>query len=319
MSDSTLTPLVHAAPSIWRPAGTEAAILTELAWVLVVGAAVITVLMSLLIARSIRPRQGHRMHLTWWIWGGGVAFPVVVLTALLLYSAQRTDTLVAGTRHPDLVVSVVGRLWWWEMRYRDPVSGRDVVWANELRLPVGRRVHLGLASDDVIHSLWVPELGGKMDLVPGRTNRLLFTPTRAGVYRGQCAEFCGEQHARMALHVVVMPAAAFDAWLAQRVRADADAVAAAPATAGRRAFQAHGCVVCHATPHSRDAAARGPTLSGLAQRQALGAGVLPNGPGAVKQWLVGVQGLKPGARMPSYAHLDADTLDALAQYVEQLP
>lgn len=317
MPATLLAPLTI--PSIWRPAGAEAAVLTELAWVLTVGAAVITGLMAVLIVLAIRRPRGRRMRLRWWVWGGGIAFPVVVLTALLLYSTQRTDTLVARAAQPDLVVSVVGRLWWWEMRYRDPASGLDVVWANELRVPVGRRVHRGLVSEDVVHSFWVPELGGKMDLVPGRVNRLVVTPTRAGVYRGQCAEFCGEQHARMALHVVAMPPAEFDAWLAGRVRTLAAPPSGAAVTAGRRAFEAQGCAVCHGAADGHPGPALGPPLSGVAQRQALGAGVLPNGPGAVKRWLVGVQGLKPGARMPSYAHLDAETLDALAQYVEQLP
>lgn len=266
--------------------------------------------------RFCRPTRGQGVPTRVWVWGGGVAFPVVVLTALLFYGTARTAGLDAGVANPDLVVSVTGRLWWWELRYRDPASGRQVTTANELRIPVGRTVQLGLQSNDVVHSFWVPELGGKMDLVPGRINRLTITATRAGTLRGQCAEFCGEQHARMALHVVAMPAAAFDAWLAGQAAPAPSATDAAQA--GERAFAEHGCAVCHATEATATEPARGPNLAHVSSRSHLGAGVLANDAGAYRRWLVGVQQLKPGAQMPSYAHLPPDALDALAAYLESL-
>jgi cytochrome c oxidase subunit 2 len=151
--------------------------------------------------------------------------------------------------------------------------------------------------------------------VPGRVNRLVITATRPGTYRGQCAEFCGEQHARMALHVVAMPPAEFDAWLAARAAPRPDAAAV---SAGRQAFAEHGCAACHAVEATRTEPSRGPNLAHVSSRSHLGAGVLPNDAGAYKRWLVGVQQLKPGALMPSYAQLDAATLDALAAYLESL-
>jgi cytochrome c oxidase subunit 2 len=301
--------------SVLSPASEQAAALSEVSWVLIAGAGLIFVLvMVLLVLGLLRRGRGQVVSSAVWLWGGGVAFPVAVLTALLFYGTLRTAGLDAGVANPDLVVSVTGRLWWWDLRYRDPATGRELRSANELRIPQGRTVQLGLQSDDVVHSFWVPELGGKMDLVPGRVNRLVITATRAGTYRGQCAEFCGEQHARMALHVVVMPPAEFDAWLAAR--------AAVPAVGadhpGRQAFNEQGCAVCHAVDGTSTAPARGPNLAHVSSRSHLGAGALRNDAGAYKRWLVGVQQLKPGAQMPSYARLDAATLDALSAYLESL-
>lgn len=247
--------------SVLAPSSVQAAALSEVSWVLIVGASLILLIVLVLTALALLRRgRGQGVPTRVWVWGGGVAFPVVVLTALLFYGTARTVGLEAGVANPDLVVSVTGRLWWWELRYRDPASGRPIATANELRIPVGRTVQLGLQSDDVVHSFWVPELGGKMDLVPGRLNRLTITATRAGTYRGQCAEFCGEQHARMALHVVVMPAPEFDAWLAGQAAAPAPTTGAAQA--GERAFAEHGCAVCHAVTALNTAAerARGPNL-----------------------------------------------------------
>ena len=301
-------------PSVLSPASVQASALSEVSWVLIVGMTAIFVLVMVLLALALTRRgRGQGASTGVWIWGGGVAFPVVVLTGLLLYSTARTAGLDASVSRPGLVVSVTGKLWWWQMRYRDPATGRDFFAANELRIPVGRTVQLGLQSDDVVHSLWVPELGGKMDLVPGRVNRLVVTATRAGTYRGQCAEFCGEQHARMALHVVAMPAAEFDAWMVAQATPATESV-----QAGREAFAEHGCAACHAVDPTSDAPSRGPNLAHVSSRSHLGAGVLPNDAGAYKRWLVGVQQLKPGALMPSYAQLDAATLDVLAAYLESL-
>lgn len=315
---------MNEAMSVLAPAGTEAALLSRLSWVLIAGATAIFVLVCALLAWAVRRRGRPAPRTAWWVWGGGVAFPVVTLTALLAYGALGTAAL---QRAPDaaaatpLVVSVTGRLWWWEVRYRD-ADGRDVRLANELRLPVGRTARIGLQSDDVIHSFWVPALGGKVDLIPGRVNQLQVTPTRAGLHRGVCAEYCGLQHARMALHVVALPPAEFEAWLRQQAQpAAAVPAATAAGTAlerGRQAFLRHGCASCHGVRGVADGPRLGPDLTHVASRHALGAGVLLNEPGALRRWLVEVQTLKPGARMPGYAHLDAATLDDLGAWLESL-
>jgi cytochrome c oxidase subunit 2 len=372
-------------PSVLAPASVEAEALHEVTLVLFVGAAIVFVGTMALLAWSLRRTPRRPVSPTWWIVGGGIALPVAVLSALLLYSTQRTAGLERTLTHPPLAISVTGRLWWWEVRYRDPATGREIVSANELRVPMGQSTQIALTSADVIHSLWVPELGGKRDLVPGRVNHLVITPKQPGTYRGQCAEYCGTQHAKMALHVVALPPAEFERWLAHQARpasgtdrssagmstntaasqnaasaaatndatshrvespaaanaalhgaespaatnSEASQNAASPAAPssdvdetlvarGRRAFAEHGCASCHTVRGDAGASDRGPDLTHVAGRLSLGAGVLANGPGAAKRWLVGVQQLKPGARMPSYAHLDAATLDALAAYLEQL-
>ena len=305
------------APSVFAPAGVEAAALHEVSMVLLAAATGIFLGVMLLLGLALRRGGKRPVPTAWWVLGGGIGLPVAVLTLLLLYGTLRTAGLERTLADPPLVVSVTGRLWWWEVRYRDPAGGQDVVLANELRLPAGRPAQIALASDDVVHSLWVPQLGGKRDLVPGRINHLVYTPSRTGVFRGACAEYCGAQHAKMVLPVVVMPPADFAAWLAAQARP-----AIAPPTerldAGVRAFLAHGCAACHTVRGLNGPVGRGPDLTHVASRLTLGAGTLPNEPGAAKRWLVGVQALKPGARMPSYAHLDAATLDALAAYLEHL-
>ena len=317
MSASAL-PGVPQLQSVLSPAGDAAAIIAGLSWVLIAGAsAIFALVMGLLWWAVSRRAEAYPVRPALWIAGAGVAFPLAVLASLLAYSTWRTPDLLAEPPASALMVGITARSWWWEVRYRDPVSGQEVTLANELHLPVGRPVWLGLSSADVIHSFWVPALGGKMDMVPGRVNHLLLQASRAGVYRGQCAEFCGEQHARMALHVVAKPPAAFDAWLAAQARP-----AAAPNTPllerGRQAFLAQGCQVCHSVRGVAEQGRLGPDLTHVGSRLYLGAGTLRNQRGALAQWVTHTQAIKPGARMPSSGDMDAATLHALAAYLEHL-
>ena len=178
-----------------------------------------------------------------WIVGGGLVFPGVVLAALLAHTAARTVALDDALPGAEPVISVTAHSWWWQVRYRTP-AGSDVVLANEVHVPAGRPVTLGLASADVIHSFWVPQLAGKIDMVPGRVHRLRLQADRPGVYRGQCAEFCGAQHARMALLVVAHEPADYERWLAAQAR-PAAVPADAQAERGRAVFEAQRCSACH--------------------------------------------------------------------------
>lgn len=299
-----------------NPASTQADVLAEVAWVLIVGGALVFAATMAVLAMALRPRNDPVSPRTWLV-GAGLGVPGVVLVALGAYSHWRTTGLDAPAPPGALVVAVSGRLWWWQVQYTDPATGRPVATANELRLPAGRPAQLGLTSDDVIHSFWVPALGGKMDLVPGRVNRLVVTPHTPGTYRGACAEFCGEQHARMGLHVVVLPPADFDRWLAGQAQAAAPAVSAL-AERGQRLFSERACAQCHAVRGTFDGSTAGPDLTHVASRLHLGAGTLANGPGAMATWVAHVQRLKPGARMPSNAHLTPADLDALGAYLEAL-
>ena len=236
---------------------------------------------------------------------------------LMLWSQWRADVVMADPPPDALVVGVTGHPWWWEVRYRHPDSGADIRLANEIRVPLGRTVMLGLTSADVIHSVWLPQLAGKMDTVPGRVNRLVLRTDRAGIYRSACAEFCGEQHARMGLRLVAMEPAAFSAWLRDQAL-DARPAATPQQERGRDAFLNQRCGACHTVRGVTREGRLAPDLTHVASRVALGAGLLPNGAAALRQWVAHTQDLKPGARMPSYGHLDAPTLDAIAAWLGRL-
>jgi cytochrome c oxidase subunit 2 len=278
------------------------------------GALVFAAVMALLLIAVRRPARAVVPRL--WLLGGGVALPLLLLTPLLVDSVQRAHALTAPAPDDALVIGVTARMWWWELRYRDPAGGPDIVTANELHLPVGRSVRLSLSSPDVIHSLWVPQLAGKMDLVPGRQQHLVFSADMAGTFEGVCAEYCGEQHTRMALRVVAAEPARFDAWL-QRQRATPRTAEATLARAGRVAFLTSGCAACHRIAGVSEGRL-GPDLSHVASRATLGAMRLPNNEQTLRLWISEVQQLKPGAHMPSFKHLDATTLGALAAYLSTL-
>lgn len=299
MSDTPSTPL----QSALHAAGPVANGLLDVTSVLVGGAAVIFAGMMLLLAASMRGSL-RPVRTRLWLLGGGVAFPVIVLTALFVYSERHRPAWRPVPPPDALVVSVTGRMWWWEVRYDDPRAGRRFTTANEIRIPAGRPVYFALTSDDVIHSFWVPALGGKMDMVPGRMQHLLLQADGPGRWRGQCAEYCGEQHARMALDVLALAPADFEAW------ADGQALPVPPdgdraVGAGREAFLAQRCDACHTvrgvTPPGPDGRGvrLGPDLTHVGGRLSLGAATWPNTPETMRDWVAHTQAAKPGARMPS--------------------
>lgn len=246
------------------------------------------------------------------ILGGGVALPVVVLTALLFYGLS----IMPDQRAPGdgLRLRVTGEQFWWRVEYWPEGADEPVMSANEIRLPVGRRTEIELLSTDVIHSLWVPALGGKTDLIPGRVNRMSLEPTEPGVWRGQCAEFCGLSHALMAFHAVAMEPAAFDAWLAD----EAEGIGAAGDATGFAIFQAQGCGACHTLRGTEAQGAVGPDLTHLGRRDTLAAGILPLTTEALMAWIRDPDAIKPGAEMPGYDHMAEDDLRRLALWLEGL-
>lgn len=306
-----------------QPAGPVAATIAEMAWVLIIGSSVVFAIVMAALVWALRRRRAagdggeSRVSTFGWIVGAGFVFPLTVLLALLAYSAWRTAGLTPPRAPGEAIITVTARLWWWEVRYRDPSRGLDVVLANEIRLPVGRAVTLGLTSDDVIHSFWVPALAGKVDMLPGRVHQLRLQADRAGVFRGQCAEFCGEQHARMAVHVVAMPPDAYERWLAAQAR-PAEPPHDPVARRGAQVFAEQRCSTCHSVRGLGPIASIGPDLTHLGSRLHLAAGTLPMSPAALREWLAHPQRVKPGVRMPSYERLDAASLDALAAFLAQL-
>lgn len=301
--------------SALAPAGPAARDVATLSAVLAIGAAVVLLLVMALVAlcavRDARPARAAR-----WIVGGGIVFPAAVLGALLVYTAPMTSALSAPAPAGALRIELDGRQWWWEVRYPGP-GGAPVVAANEVHVPAGATVDLALTSPDVIHSFWVPRLGGKVDMVPGRVNRLMLRADRPGVFRAQCAEYCGTQHAHMALMVVAHAPDAFEAWLSAEA-----GPARAPVTAeearGLEAFLASGCGGCHAIRGTAALGRPGPDLTRVARRMTLAAGLLQNDRAALRAWVAAAGVLKPGNHMPSYGHLDAPTLDAIATYLASL-
>jgi cytochrome c oxidase subunit 2 len=306
----------EALQSVLHPAGPDAAIIGQFAWVMFGAGALIFIGVMALLALAARgaPRPVRPMR---WIAGAGVAFPVVVLSALLVWSTWRSAQLTPQSSQQALAISVTAKMWWWEVRYRDPASGREIVSANEIRIPAGQPVYLGLTSGDVIHSLWVPALGGKKDMVPGHVTGLTLHADKPGVYRGQCAEYCGEQHARMALHVVAETPQAFDAWLARQLLP-----AAAPKDTflerGRQAFIDQRCSACHTIRGVAGESRLGPDLTHVGGRLHIGAGTLRTHRGTLAGWIADPQAIKPGARMPAADGIDGETLRVLATYLEQL-
>lgn len=303
------------------PAGPVAAVTAEMTWVLVLGATAVFLLVMVALALALS-RRAHvptrAANKWWWIAGLGFAFPLLVMTALLIYASLRTRELpqAEAPSAEGLVIAITGRLWWWDVRYSDPTRGIDFKTANQVHLPAGQLVTLRLSSADVIHSFWVPSLAGKVDMVPGRIHQLRLRADRPGVFRGQCAEFCGEQHARMALHVVAQSSEDFEQWLLAQ-----SAPAAPPVDARARrgwdVFREQRCNACHVIRGSDPASGLGPDLTHVASRLYLGAGTLPMGPQSLRDWVAHTQQVKPGARMPSY-ELDADSMDALLAFMEQL-
>lgn len=303
--------------SVLSPMGPDAARIAGLAEMLFIGAAVIVVLVMTISAVALwgNPARKRWLATDRLVLLGGVAFPVVVLTALLVYGLwiMRSVITESGSQ-AALVVDVGGEQWWWRVAYRLPDGGR-LAEANEIRVPVGQDVEFALTSPDVIHSFWVPALSGKVDMIPGRTNRLRFKADRPGVYRGQCAEYCGGAHALMAFDVVAMELDAFKRWLAAGGSADPTDPGA---LRGRDLFLAAGCGSCHAVRGTAAAGVIGPDLSRLGERRTLAAGTLPMSRDNIARFIAESQHVKPGNLMPQFAIFSPPDLDAIAGYLAGL-
>ena len=275
---------------------------------LVVGAALVLALLRFR-AKPGAPlpvqTRGHTLlEIGWTI---APALVLLVITIPTLHVIFRTQ---AAPPAQALEVTVLGRQWWWEFRY--PTLG--ITTANELHLPAGRPAALRLEGPDVIHSFWVPQLGGKRDVVPGRRNQLAFTPEIAGEYWGQCAEFCGVSHANMRMRVVVDAPEAFERWVAaQRVTPPEPSGRAAE---GKAIFTSRACVGCHAI-RGVSAGVLGPDLTTFGSRRTLAAGLVPNTPANVAAWVKDPGALKPGVKMPVLGLTD-DQAKAVAAYLESL-
>ena len=307
------------------PAGDEAdrlmSLLTLMLWVC---GAVYLLLMGFLAAALWRNRhvlgrsepdpepvdRGMQVGLAGW-----TIIMIVGLTVLAGASFLADRHFAMREASNALAVRVTGHQWWWRIEYRDPISGGWIETANELHLPQGRAARIELNAADVIHSFWIPNLSGKIDMIPGHTNRLVVTPRRTGWFRGQCAEFCGLQHAQMALDVKVESPSAFAGWLAAQERPAS--AATGEATRGRQILTTGTCAQCHSVRGTEARGRAAPDLTHVASRRSLAAGALPQTLGALTGWIAQPQAIKPGAEMPPSGLSPADTL-AVALYLEGL-
>jgi cytochrome c oxidase subunit II len=304
--------------SILAPAGTDAARIEWLWWLLfgisvVVFVAVMGFLLFGIFARRDWTPASDVLKAK--VVAGAALLTVVTLVVILVASIAVGRRTASG---PDdaFTIEVVGHQWWWEVIYHDPRTDRTVVSANEIHVPVGERIRFVVRSRDVIHSFWIPNLAGKIDMFPDRENTLWVEATQAGVYRGQCAEFCGMQHGKMAFAVVAHEPPEFAAWL-ERERQNGVPPADDVARRGQQAFVHGTCATCHRIRGTPAMAAFGPDLTHIGSRRTLAAGAVPNTRARLAAWIIDPQQMKPGAHMPA-TNLDPETLHALVYYLEQL-
>jgi cytochrome c oxidase subunit II len=244
----------------------------------------------------------------------GIATIVIVLgLSIVSYAGQHT---VFAKDENALKLKIIGHQWWWEVRYEGDSPHQSFVTANEIRIPTGQPVKLELGSADVIHSFWVPSLTGKMDLIPGQENELQFTAKNAGIYRGQCAEFCGLQHAHMAFAVIALPPDEFGRWR-DHENGSGNSPSDPLAKQGEDLFRGRGCALCHSVSGTLAGGQLGPDLTHIGSRTTVAAGTLPMSPAALGAWIADPQHIKPGNFMPQMP-LQSDELIAIIHYLEQL-
>lgn len=310
---------IVAATSVLGGDGSEAQRIERVWWLMFGLSAVVYVavagfiLVAVVRGRHAGPQPPDAKKDERFIWLGGLLMPVVVLGVLAVVTVTSTRDL--REEDPNAVrIEVIGKRWWWDVRY--PEDG--VVSANEVHVPVGRPVDLVLSSTDVIHSFWVPELAGKVDMVPGQVNHLRFTPTRAGVYRGACAEFCDLGHANMAFVVVAEPPEEFARWLARRASPSGIMPHDDLAARGEVVFLRESCGGCHVVKGTTARGRRGPELSDFGSRRTIAAATVPNTPENLMEFLRDPDSVKPGVLMPPSPQIPDEELRALVAYLEGL-
>ncbi len=306
-------------PAMFDAAGPAAQEINRLWWLLFgLGSAVYVVVVGYLLLALYRRRQpladgglaegGSTRTVIW----GGIIIPALILLVVYGFTVRTLWALSPRGTADELVIEVIGHQWWWEVHYPE----QAVITANEIHIPVGQPVRIELSSVDVIHSFWVPELHGKLDMIPGSTNTFWLEADRPGEYWGLCAEFCGTQHARMLFLVIALPDPEFDQWLVAQQQPPApptDEVA----LQGQQLFLETACAQCHAVAGTPANGRLGPDLTHMASRRTLAAGVLENNPGNLGGWLIDPQHIKSGSLMPSTL-LRGDELQALITYLQTL-
>jgi cytochrome c oxidase subunit 2 len=305
--------------SVTNPATGPAREINTLWWSMFAGGMVVFgVVLGLLVLAFVRRRRsdaaaGDRVPYMV-ILGGGLVAPIVLLAILFAFVIRVMPAVSAPSPGSTrLTVAVIGHQWFWEVRY----PGTGAVTGNEIHIPAGTPVNVVARTADVIHSFWVPRLNRKIDMIPGRRNRIELDVSQPGVYRGQCSEFCGLEHAYMAFDVIVQPPAAFRTWLRRQAQ-PAATPAGGPAALGQKVFLEESCADCHTIRGTSAAGRVGPDLTHIGARRTLAALTIPNTPPELYAWITNPQTIKPGARMPGFASLPASQRRALVAYLEGL-
>lgn len=313
-------------PNALNPKGLEALRVNDLWWVLFGMATFVVVLViGLLLYAFIR---GHRRNESpeelrqrsvskrdvSIVLSAGVVMPAIVLVTLFIVTLEALADSNTDLSKTTTTVSVVGHQFWWEVRYTTPTG--EVTTANEIHIPTNTKVRLELTSADVNHSFWVPQLAPKTDLIPGQTNTMWLDARSPGSYHGQCAEFCGVQHANMAFTVIAQPPAEYQQWLSQNQK-PAAAPSSLLAATGESTFMTSACVSCHTIQGTQADGKVGPDLTHIASRKTIGAGVAPNDASHLKKWIMNAQTLKPGSNMPPMSLTDSQA-DSIVAYLETL-
>jgi cytochrome c oxidase subunit 2 len=300
------------------PVGPQAGRINNLWWILFWVCMAVFTAVSLALFYSLMRRERRADDDRSLVRGvAGASILTTVILLVLLTVSVSTGNGIHSVPDPNaLTIQVIGRQWWWEVHYRHPVPGPEVVTANEIHVPVGKPVQLDLVSNDVIHSFWAPNIHGKKDLIPGHPNTTWFQVDRPGEYRGVCAEFCGVQHAHMAFLIVAEPEEKFRQWLEWQGKP-----AIAPVTEdqkkGHDLFVSGPCVMCHSIRGTEAGAQAAPDLTHFGSRRSIAAGTLPNTKGHLAGWIVDAQQVKPGANMPTM-NLAPSAIEPLLAYLESL-
>jgi cytochrome c oxidase subunit 2 len=313
--------------STLSPGGPAAGSISWLEWSVLITFLVIAFIMWLLLAwAAIRRRGSLATHEPWdigggqrWILVGGFLIPFIVLSAFFLMStvSMRSFPVHDGDymHHPE--IRVIGHQWWWEVQYLGHPEDQQFTTANEIHIPVGRPIDIELVAGDVIHSFWVPKLHGKVDLIPGQRNYIRIQANAPGNYSGQCAEFCGEQHAHMLLLVVAQPEEDYKAWYAQQLNPAAEPMTA-EALHGRDVFMGAACSLCHQIRGTEAHGFVAPDLTHLASRQRIASNSYTNDTANLEAWVTHAQSLKPGAEMPDVTAFSGKDLRALVSFLQGL-
>jgi cytochrome c oxidase subunit 2 len=322
--------------STWQSSGPAAERITHLSIFMTVLFVAITVMMWLLMAWAFYRRRGTLDEHApidagggqLWIAIGGVAFPLLVLSLLFVLGLQvltdfpihgmqhaKGSTVMAASMKPE--IRIIGHQWWWEVQYLNDDLPKEFTTANEIHLPVGRSVNIELETNDVMHSFWIPALHGKVDLIPGMKNYIRIEASHPGDYSGQCAEFCGAEHARMRLLAVAQEPDEYEAWLEGQRKQGANP-GTAEAMAGQHIFLAGPCSMCHTVRGTPAGGTVAPDLTHIASRRMIAANSYPNNNAYLEAWITHAQSLKPEAQMPNLTQFSGVELQDLVQYLRQL-